>query len=115
MRRAAPALASFVLAGAALAASGCAPSIPLRAYDGDVLVYPDDCLTPNQPTILAFLSADDRRCDRLIRPLRAYSARKEVRLVGVLTYEDNSFLEQISTKRDILFDMMLDPRKKLGD
>jgi hypothetical protein len=115
MRRSAHALAGLALCGAALAGSGCAPSIPLRTYDGSVMVYPDDCLAPGQPTILAFLSADDRRCDRLIRPLRALSARQEVYLVGVLTYEDNSFVEQISSKRDILFHMMLDPRKRLVD
>ena len=93
---------------------GCASPVALHTYDGDVLVYPD-FLPTNRPTVLAFLDGNDRRCDKLVRPLRALSSRKEAYLVGILAYEDNAFLDQISTKRDILFPMMLDPRKKLID
>jgi len=92
--------------------SGCASPIALHTYDGEVLVYPD-FLPTNQPTVLAFLDGNDRRCDKLVRPLRALSSRKEVYLVGVLAYEDNAFLDQIATKREIVFPMMLDPRKKM--
>ena len=94
---------------------GCASPIALRTYDYHVMVYPDDVLSHTQPTILAFLCADDRKCDRLIKPLRGLASREEANLVGILTYEDNSFLEQISTKREIVFPMMLDPRKRLID
>jgi hypothetical protein len=103
---------AFPLIVQAALAGGCAEPIALRTYQGDVLVYPE-LLPRDQPTILAFLDANDRRCDRLIRPLRALAARKEATLVGVLSYDDNSFLEQISTRREILFPMMLDPRKRL--
>src|SRR5262245_7745273 len=93
---------------------GCASPIALHTFDGDVLVYPD-LLPTNQPTVVAFLDGNDRRCDKLVRPLRALANRKEAYLVGVLSYDDNAFLEQISTRRDIVFPMMLDPRKKLID
>ena len=94
--------------------AGCASPVALHTYHGDVLVYPD-FLPTNRPTVLAFLDGNDRRCDKLVRPLRALSSRKEAYLVGVLSYEDNAFLDQISTQRDIVFPMMLDPRKKLID
>ncbi len=100
----------IVLSGAALA--GCAKPIALRTYDKQVMVFPD-FLPLDQPTVFAFLDGNDRRCDSLIRPLRSLSHRVEAQLVGVLTYEDNSFLEQISSKREIVFPMLLDPRKKL--
>ena len=98
---------------AGVLAAGCSEPIPLRTYDRQVLVYPDDVLEPEHPTVLAFLNADDRRCDRLVRPLRALSAQKDVKLVGVLTYEDNSFLQNLTTASDIKFPMMLDPKKRM--
>jgi hypothetical protein len=94
--------------------AGCASPIALHTYQGEVLVYPD-FLPTNQPTVLAFLDGNDRRCDKLVKPLRALASRKEVYLVGVLSYDDNSFLEQIATKREIVFPMMLDPRRKMID
>ena len=97
---------------AAVILGGCAEPIALRTFQGNVLIYPD-FLPLNQPTILAFLDGNDRRCDKLMKPLRALASRKEVKLVGVLAYDDNSFVEQISTKREIIFPLMLDPRKKL--
>ena len=96
------------------AGAGCASPIALHTYQGEVLVYPD-FLPTNQPTVLAFLDGNDRRCDKLVKPLRALSSRKEVYLVGVLSYDDNAFLNQISTGREIVFPMMLDPRKKMID
>jgi len=86
----------------------------LHTYDKKVLAYPDDF--PNdQPTILAFLNANDRNCDKAIRPLRAFAARDEAYLAGVMTYSDNSFLEGITVKNDIVFPVMLDPNKKMFD
>jgi hypothetical protein len=95
-------------------AAGCASPIALHTYDGDVLVYPD-FLPANQPTILAFLDGNDRRCDKMLKPLRGLSSRKEVYLAGVLTYEDNAFLDQISSssKAEMVFPVLLDPRKKM--
>lgn len=93
--------------------SGCAEQQTwLHTYDKKVLAYPDDF--PNdQPVILAFLNANDRNCDKAIRPLRAFAARDEVFLAGVMTYSDNSFLEGITVKNDIVFPVMLDPNQKM--
>ena len=97
------------------AAIGC-QSQPtyLHTYDKSVLAYPDD-FPVDKPIILAFLNVNDRSCDKAIRPLRAFSAREEVFLAGVMTYSDNSFLDGITTKKDIVFPMMLDPNKKMFD
>ncbi len=96
----------------AIAMAGCAKPIALRTFDKQVMVFPD-FLPLDQPTVFAFLDANDRRCDLLIRPLRSLANRTEAQLVGVLSYDDNSFLEQIASKREIVFPMLLDPRKKL--
>lgn len=100
------------LAFCLFAAGGCAAPIYLHTYSGGRLGYPD-LLSPSRPTILAFLDGNDRRSDSLIRPLRSLSSRKEVKLVGVLTYEDSAFLDQISTRKEIRFPVMLDPDQRM--
>jgi len=105
---------TFALCLTCFLGAGCAAPIALHTYGGEVMVYPD-FLPTNRPTILAFLDGNDRRCDRLVKPLRALASREEVELVGVLAYDDNAFLDQISTKREIVFPMILDPKKKMVD
>ncbi len=106
---------SLALVSSVLVFAGCGSApIALKTYDNKVLKYPDDF--PNdQPIILAFLNVDDRTCDQAIRPLRAFSARDEVYLVGVMTYSDNAFLNNISTAPEIVFPVMLDPSKAMFD
>jgi hypothetical protein len=104
-----------VLVVVAAASFGCkAEPIFLHTYDKQYLGYPEDF--PNdQPTILAFLNANHRTTDKAIRPLRAFSAREELNLVGVMTYSDNSFLESITVSKEMVFPVMLDPNKKMFD
>lgn len=85
----------------------------LHTFDNTTLTFPDDF--PNdKPTILAFLTANDRSCDRLVRPLRALSTRGEVKLVGVMNYDTNEYLRDYPPAKDIVFPMMLDPKKKMA-
>jgi len=104
----------YALMGCFLVTSGCATELALHTYNGEVVLYPE-VLPTSRPSILAFLDGNDRRCDRLMKPLRGLSSRPEAKLFGVLSYDDNAFLEQISTAREIVFPMMLDPQKKLVD
>ena len=99
---------------AVLALPACSQPIYLHTYDNDTMGFPNDF--PNdKPTMLAFLTADERPCDEVIKPLRSLASRPEVYVVGVITYRDNSYLEQISTKREIVFPMMLDPNRQMMD
>jgi hypothetical protein len=96
---------------------GCQPrvtNIYLHTYDGDTMAYPDDF--PNdKPSIIAFLDLDDRRNDGVVKNLRGYSARPEVGLVGVFTYSDNSFVDNVTTQKDLVFPIMLDPKRKMSE
>ncbi len=103
------ALIFFVVSG-----GGCASPIYLRTYDGGVFGYPGD-FSRDKPTVLAFLDINDRRADQLLKPLRALSAREEVDVVGVMIYDSNAFLEQITTKKEIIYPVMLDPKQKMVD
>jgi hypothetical protein len=96
-------------------AAGCkSEPLYLRTYDGDPMAFPDD-LPNDRPSILAFLNMDDRTSDRHILPLRGLAARDGAKLYGVMTYSDNSFLQQITTQREIVFPVMLDPNRKMVD
>jgi hypothetical protein len=96
-----------------LAAAGCQTQpIVLHTYSGGTLEYPDGF--PNdRPTLLAFLDLDNRKNDTLVRPLTGLSARDPVKVIGVVTYSDNSFLQNWSTKDEVTFPVMLDPQKEL--
>ncbi len=106
---------AIFLAACGLAFAGCkSEPIFLHTYQEGVMAYPDDF--PNdQPVILAFLNANDRSCDKVIRPLRGLSARPGAKLVGIMTYDDNAFLQNLSTKNEIVFPVMLDPTRKMVD
>ena len=103
-----------------LLAAGCkSEPLYLRTYDGDPMAFPDD-LPNDRPSILAFLNMDERTSDKNLLPLRGLAARGLAapdgpKMIGVMTYSDNSFLQQITTQREIVFPVMLDPSRKLVD
>jgi peroxiredoxin len=117
MKRVFPVPCLPAVAALLLASSGCKsePVVLMSFQDEEPLKFPDSF--PNdKPIILAFLNANDRTCDQHIRPLRAYSStRPQVTIVGVLAYDDNSFLQQITTQREMTFTVLLDPKKRLVD
>jgi hypothetical protein len=79
-----------------------------------MFIYPDQL--PKQPTILAFLSADDRRCDKEIPSLWSITKRDRQRpvVIGVFVYADASFINQIDTIDRIDFPVILDPDRELA-
>jgi len=111
MRAAFPFVASLALLAGCQSQSN---PVYLHTYSGGNLAFPDDF--PNdRPSIIAFLDIDDRKNDGEVKSLRGFSARPEVNLVGVMTYSDNSFVENFSGKDDLTFPVMLDPKKKMAN
>lgn len=98
-----------------MALAGCAQPMVFDTLRGDVKVYPD--VVRGRPTLLAFLSANDRRCDKEIPSLWALSRRPEspVQVVGVMVYDDVNFLAQVSTRRQASFPVLLDPYRRLAE
>jgi hypothetical protein len=108
MRRSATALALLALA------AGCQRPMTFTTLAGGRTVYPDDLL--GKPAILAFLDANDRRCDRVIPSLWTLSNRpgSPALVVGVMVYDDLSFVHKIETLdyADTLT-VLMDPERRL--
>ena len=96
-------------------ALGCKSPIALDSLRGGIKVFPD--LLNNHPAVLAFLSANDRRCDKEIPSLTALHYREEspVQVVGVLVFDDYEFVTQIKTLNKAAFLVLLDPERKLAE
>ena len=80
-----------------LLTSGCQKPFVVERYQGGPLVYPDGLM--GKPSVLAFLSANDRRCDHELKPLAAYHHRGDspVQVVAVLVYDRFDYVKQIQT------------------
>jgi hypothetical protein len=107
-------LATLVLTAIPFVGVGCQKPFVLETRQGGPLIYPDGLY--GKPTVLAFLSANDRRCDLALKPLAAYHHRGDspVKVVAVLVYDRYDFVKQIQTLDQAVFTVLLDPEKKLA-
>ena len=98
-----------------LIAIGCQQPKVFRTISGGKEIYPD--VLSDRPTILAFLSANDRRCDKEIPSLWALTKRPmtPVQILGVLVYDDFSFVDEIATRGHVSFVILLDPDRDLAE
>ncbi len=80
-----------------MAVSGCFRPMTMTTLRGGLAVYPD--VVVGKPTILAFLNANDRRCDEVIPSLWGLSNRpgSPARIIGVMVYDDLSYVSEIDT------------------
>ena len=92
----------------------CHRNIVLDSLQGSPLIYPDGLM--GKPTVIAFLSANDRRCDLELKPLAAFHHRGDspVEIVAVLVYDRYDFVKQIPTLDHAVFKVLLDPKKTLA-
>lgn len=97
-----------------LALTSCVQPMSFKTLYGQSQVYPE--VIRGKPAILAFLNADDRRCDKVIPSLWSLSKRptRPAKIVGVLAYQDFSFVHQITTLEHTSFPVLLDPERKLA-
>lgn len=104
-----------LLATLAALTSGCQQPMLIDSLTGRPEVYPD--LVRGHPTLIAFLSANDRRCDDLIKPLISYHYRGQgspVRVVGVMVYDRFGYLKEVPDLDKVAFTMLLDPDRRLA-
>ena len=94
---------------------GCQSPEVFDGLHGRPLVYPHD-LT-GEPTVLAFLNANDRRCDKEILPLVSLHHRQgtPVRVVASLIYDDYNFVREMKTIEQAVFPVFLDPKRRLAN
>ena len=97
-----------------LALTSCIQPMSFKTLHGGSEIYPE--LVRGRPAILAFLNANDRRCDRVIRSLWSLSNRptNPTKIVGVLSYQDFSFVHQIDSLEHATFPVLLDPERRLA-
>lgn len=96
-------------------ACGCGHVHPkvFKDIHGDARIYPD--VLDGKPCILAFLSANDRRCDREYQPLWSLNNLGTTKVVGVLIYDSLSYVTQIQTLDWAQgYPVLLDPEKELA-
>ncbi len=97
-------------------ASGCQQPILIDSLTGRPHVYPD--IMKGHPTLVAFLSANDRRCDDAIKPLISFHYRgtgSPVKVVGVMVYDKFSYLKDVQDLNKVAFTMLLDPDRRLAE
>lgn len=107
-------LLPLVVLGVALG-SGCQQARVYQTIHGKTVVYPDSFY--GAPTVVAFLNADDRRCDDEIQPLTALYHRPgtPVKVICVMTYEKYDHVEDIEGLNSVVFDVVLDPGRRIAD
>ena len=103
-------LLAFVLLGT----GACMGPTAFRTLRGGRTIYPDVIL--GKPAILAFLSANDRRCDAHIKSLWSIGNRpgNPAQILGVMVYDDSSFVDQIDTLNYATYTIIMDPEKRLA-
>jgi hypothetical protein len=103
----------LALVGVAALAVGCQHPIILDSLSGRPKVYPD--FIRDKPTILAFLDANDRRCDKEVLPLVSFFHREStpVQIIGVMAYDEYAFVKEVKTLNQAVFPMLLDPDHRL--
>ncbi|MBI4587002.1 MAG: redoxin domain-containing protein [Planctomycetes bacterium] len=103
----------ILLVAVSFAGASCKSTMIFEALRGGVKVFPD--LLNDQPTVMAFLSANDRRCDKEIPSLLALYYREDtpVQVVGVLVFDEFEFVNQITTLNQAAFTVLLDPERRL--
>lgn len=94
-------------------ASGCYQPMVLQSVQGRSHVYPD--IIQGKPTLLAFLNADDRKCDKEIYPLVALHSREAspVQVLAVMVYDQYAFVQDVKTLEQAVFPVLLDPDHRL--